>query len=71
VVDGKLIKDDGLFAVERTAAVSRLIDAGVLLGEDGGLLSHRQHGRAGILFLRWAGRDLQICIPGDPPGSSW
>lgn len=29
VVDGKLIKDDGLFAVERTAAVSKLIEAGL------------------------------------------
>jgi hypothetical protein len=30
-VDGKPIKDDGLYAIERTAAVSRLIEAGVLL----------------------------------------
>lgn len=33
VVDGKLIKEDGLFAVERTAAVSKLIEAGVLLDQ--------------------------------------
>jgi hypothetical protein len=33
VVDGKLIKDDGLYAIERTAAVSRLIVAGVLLDQ--------------------------------------
>jgi hypothetical protein len=33
VVDGKLIKEDGLFAVGKTAAVSRLIEAGVLLDQ--------------------------------------
>lgn len=33
VVDGKLIKEDGLFAVERTVAVTKLIDAGVLLDQ--------------------------------------
>jgi hypothetical protein len=33
VVDGKLIKEDGIFAVEQTAEVSRLIDAGVLLDQ--------------------------------------
>lgn len=33
VVDGKLIKDNGLYAIERTAAVSRLIEAGVLLDQ--------------------------------------
>jgi hypothetical protein len=33
VVDGKLIKEDGLYAIERTAAVSRLIEAGVLLDQ--------------------------------------
>jgi hypothetical protein len=35
VVDGKLIKEDGLFAVERTAAVSRLIEAGGVLLDQG------------------------------------
>lgn len=39
VVDGKLIKDDGLFAVERTAVVSRLIEAGVLLDQGVGIPS--------------------------------
>jgi hypothetical protein len=41
VVDGKLIKGDGLFAVERTAAVSRLIEAGVLLDQGFGIPSDR------------------------------
>jgi hypothetical protein len=39
VVDGKLIKDDGLFAVERTASVSRLIKTGVLLDQSVGIPS--------------------------------
>jgi len=39
VVDGKLIKDDGLFAVERTAAVSKPIEAGVLLDQGVGIPS--------------------------------
>lgn len=39
VADGKLIKDDGLFAVERTAAVSKLIEAGVLLDQGFGIPS--------------------------------
>jgi hypothetical protein len=37
VVDGKLIKDDGLFAVERTAAMLMLIEAGVLLDQGVGI----------------------------------
>jgi hypothetical protein len=39
VVDGKLIKEDGLFAIERTAEVSRLIEAGVLLDQGVGIPS--------------------------------
>jgi len=39
VVDGKLIKEDGLFAVERTATVSKLIEAGVLLDQGVGIPS--------------------------------
>ncbi len=39
VVDGKLIKDAGLFAIERTAAVSKLIEAGVLLDQGVGIPS--------------------------------
>jgi hypothetical protein len=39
VVDGKLIKEDGLFAIERTNAVSRLIEAGVLLDQGVGIPS--------------------------------
>lgn len=39
VVDGKLIKDDGLYAIERTAAVSRLIEAGVLQDQGVGIPS--------------------------------
>ena len=38
VVDGKLIKDDGLYAIERTVAVSKLIEAGVLLDQGFGIL---------------------------------
>jgi hypothetical protein len=39
VVDGKLIKEDGLFAIERTVAVSRLIEVGVLLDQGVGIPS--------------------------------
>gem|GEM_PF-1536480 len=39
VVDGTLIKDDGLFAIERTAAVSKLIEAGLLLDQGVGIPS--------------------------------
>jgi hypothetical protein len=39
MVDGKLIKDDGLFAIERTAEVSRLIESGVLLDQGFGIQS--------------------------------
>jgi hypothetical protein len=39
VVDGELIKDDGLFSIERTAEVSRLIEAGVLRDQGGGIPS--------------------------------
>jgi hypothetical protein len=38
-VDGKLIKDDGLSAIERTATASRLIDAGVQLYQGLGIPS--------------------------------
>ena len=39
VVDVKLIKDDGLFAIERTAEVSMLIESGVLLDQGFGIPS--------------------------------
>ncbi|MDD2755122.1 MAG: hypothetical protein PHS80_06275 [Methanothrix sp.] len=39
MVDGKLIKDDGLFAVERTVAVSKLTEAGVQLEQGFGIPS--------------------------------
>jgi hypothetical protein len=34
---GKLIKDDGLFAVEQTVAASKPIEAGVLLDQGFGI----------------------------------
>jgi hypothetical protein len=37
--DGKLIRDVSLFAVERTDAVSKLIEAGVLQDQGGGIPS--------------------------------
>jgi hypothetical protein len=39
VVDGKLIKEDGLIDIEQTVAVSKLIEAGVLLDQGFGILS--------------------------------
>jgi hypothetical protein len=39
VVGGKLIKDYGLFAVERMATVSKLIEPAVLLDQDVGIPS--------------------------------